>query len=61
MKKASTTPELNTVIIPAGFTPSDEQINALARRLTPEIKRFFADEHIQNEFAVWKERQKASA
>ena len=57
MKKASTTPELHTVIIPANFTPSDEQIDALAQRLTPEIKRFFADDEIQREFAAWKERQ----
>ena len=57
MKKASTTPELHTVIIPVGFTPSDEQINALARRLTPEIKRFFADDEIQREFAEWQKRQ----
>ena len=57
MKKVNTTPELHTVIIPVGFTPSDEQIDALARRLTPEIKRFFADDEIQREFAEWQERQ----
>jgi hypothetical protein len=57
MKKANTTPELHPVIIPADFTPSDEQIDALARRFVPEIKRFFADDEIQREFAEWKEQQ----
>ena len=42
---------------PNNFAPSDEQIDALARRLMPEIKRFFADEQIQQEFADWQERQ----
>ena len=59
MKKTATTPELQPVIIPAGFTPSDEQIDALARRLMPEIKRFFADDEIQREFAEWQKRQAA--
>ena len=59
MRKANTTPELHTVIIPADFIPSDEQIDALARRLTPEIKRFFADDEIQREFAEWKEKRAA--
>jgi hypothetical protein len=55
MKNAlTTTPDLHTVIIPSDFTPSDEQINDLARRLMPEIKRFFADDEIQREFAEWK-------
>ena len=57
MKKANTTPELHPVIIPADFIPSDEQIDALARRFMPEIKRFFADDEIQREFAEWKEQQ----
>ena len=59
MKTSNTTPELHTVTIPADFTPSDEQIDALARRFVPEIKRFFADEQIQKEFDEWKERQAA--
>jgi hypothetical protein len=57
MRKSSTTPELHTVTIPADFTPSDEQIDALARRFMPEIKKFFADEQVQREFADWQERQ----
>ena len=55
-RKSTATPELNTVIIPADFTPSDEQIGDLARRLMPEIKRFFADEEIRREFAEWQKR-----
>ena len=57
MRNSNATQELHTVIIPADFAPSDEQIYALARRFMPEIKRFFADEQIQKEFAEWKERQ----
>jgi hypothetical protein len=52
-----TTPPLVTKTVPADFTPSQEQIAALARRMMPEIKRFFADEQIQREFAEWQERQ----
>ena len=43
----------------SNFTPSDEQIGALARRLMPEIKKFFADEQIKQEFADWQEKQNA--
>jgi len=39
------------------FTPTKEQINALACRLLPEIKKFFADEQVQKEFEAWKARQ----
>jgi hypothetical protein len=55
--RKTTTPELNTVTIPADFAPSDEQIDALARRFMPEIKKFFADEQVRQEFAEWQERQ----
>ena len=56
MKKAPNTPQtLPTTTVPDGFTPTQEQIDALARRLMPEIKRFFADTQIQQEFAEWKE------
>jgi hypothetical protein len=41
----------------ANFTPTKEQINALACRLLPEIKKFFADEQVQKEFAEWQARQ----
>ena len=57
MKKSATTPELHTVTYPPDFTPSQEQIDALAKRFMPEIKRFFADEQVQKEFAQWKEQQ----
>ena len=56
MKKSAKTtqpPAANT--ISAGFVPSQEQIDAVARRLMPEIKKFFADEQIQKEFAKWQE------
>ncbi len=49
-------PTLRTETVPAGFTPTQEQIDALARRMLPEIKRFFADEEIQREFAEWQKR-----
>ena len=39
------------------FTPTKEQINALACRLLPEIKKFFADEQVQKEFEAWKVQQ----
>jgi len=44
---------------PARFVPSQKQLDALARRLMPEIKRFFADERIQQEFVKWREEHKA--
>ena len=44
---------LRAEAVPADFTPSQAQIDAFARRLMPEIKRFFADEQIQREFAEW--------
>jgi len=39
------------------YTPTQDQLDVLARRLMPEIKKFFADEQIQREFAEWKARQ----
>ena len=47
---------LRAEAIPADFTPSQAQIDAFARRLMPEIKRFFADEQIQREFIEWQSR-----
>jgi len=44
-------------MIPNDYTPPQGQLDALARRLMPEIKKFFADEQIQQEFAEWKARQ----
>jgi hypothetical protein len=34
-----------------------EQTDVLARRLLPEIKKFFADEDIRREFNEWKKMQ----
>ena len=39
---------------------SEEQIEILARRLLPEIKRFFADENIRKEFAEWQLKRRDS-
>ena len=36
-----------------GIEISDRQIDIFARRLLPEVKRFFADENIQQEFEEW--------
>ena len=56
-KTISTTPALHTETVPADFSPTQKQIDILARRLMPEIKKFFANEKIQKEFAEWKEKQ----
>ena len=57
-RNTNTAPSSETV--PAEIVPSQEQIDALARRLMPEIKKFFADEHVQQEFARWQERKGAA-
>jgi hypothetical protein len=44
-------------MVPADYTPTQNQLDTLARRLMPEIKKFFADEQIQKEFSEWKSRQ----
>ena len=36
---------------------SEKQIEILARRLLPEIRKFFADEEIQKEFKEWQEKK----
>ena len=36
---------------------SDKQTEILARRLLPEIKKFFADPDIHKEFEKWKEQK----
>jgi len=36
---------------------SDKQTEIFARRLLPEIKRFFADEDMQKEFEEWMNKQ----
>ena len=55
-----TKPEMTVGAVPGGYAPTAEQIDALARRLMPEIKKFFADEQVQQEFAEWQERQSAA-
>jgi hypothetical protein len=38
---------------------TEKQIEVLARRLLPTVKRFFADEDVRREFEQWKrERQR---
>ena len=59
MKAPKTEPVLQTKTDPANFTPSQEQIDALARRLMPEIKKFFADEQIRLEFTEWQVQHNA--
>jgi len=56
MKTPKTKPDSDTQNL-VNFTPTKEQINALACRLLPEIKKFFANEQVQKEFAEWKARQ----
>ena len=36
---------------------SEQQIEIFARRLLPEIKRFFTDENIRLEFEEWQRKQ----
>ena len=60
MKKSNkNTPQLTTETVPAIFSPTQEQIDALARRLMPEIKKLYADVLIQREFIDWQEKRNA--
>ena len=59
MSNNKTDMEIKIEKIPENFAPTDEQVYALARRLTPEIKTLFSNELIQQEFAKWKEKQDA--
>jgi hypothetical protein len=52
-------PELKIITVPANFTPTPKQIDTLARRMMPEIKKFFAEEQNQREFAEWQAKQVA--
>jgi len=36
---------------------SEKQIEILARRLLPEIRKFFADENVKKEFKEWQEKK----
>ena len=38
---------------------SEKQIEILARRLLPEIRKFFADENIRKEFEEWQKKKLA--
>jgi len=40
-----------------GIEISEGQIDVFARRLLPEIKRFFADESMRQEFEEWQRKQ----
>jgi hypothetical protein len=37
---------------------SEKQIEILARRLLPEIRKFFSDENIRKEFEEWKKKKR---
>ena len=50
----------NDDTVPAAFVPSQEQIDAFALRLMPEIKKFFADETVRQEFAKWQDKHSAA-
>jgi len=58
MPQKKNTPELLTEVTPSNYNPTDEQINAFARRMMPVIQQFFADEQVQQEFARWQEKHK---
>ena len=53
LKKTQNADPMQTETDPADYVPTQSQIETFARRLMPEIKRFFADEQIQREFAEW--------
>ena len=36
---------------------SNEQIEIFARRIMPEIKRYFADENVKKEFQEWQRKR----
>jgi len=47
----------NNGIQPPRLEISDKQVEILARRLLPEIKRYFANEKIRREFEAWERKQ----
>ena len=59
--QGSTVDFFPTESVPCDFIPSQGQVETLAKRLTPEIKRYFADGQVQQEFAAWQARQKNAA
>jgi len=42
------------------FTPNKVHLDKLAHQLTPEIKKYFANEQIQREFAEWVQTRNSS-
>lgn len=60
MKKTQKTDPIQTESNPVGYTPTQAQIETLARRLMPEIKRFFSDEQVQREFAEWQAKHNSA-
>jgi len=53
-------PIVHTKIIPEYFTPTQEQIYTIARRMLPEVKAFFANEENQKEFENWQKKKGAT-
>ena len=51
---------INTDTSSVAYAPSQEQLDALAHRLMPEIMRYFADEQIQQEFVKWRNKHNTS-
>ena len=43
-----------------GLEVSEKQIEILAKRLLPEIRRFFADDNVRKEFEEWKKNLESS-
>ena len=39
------------------FAPTKEQAKTFAYLITPEIKKYFADEQVQKDFANWQEKR----
>ena len=55
----TTTPKFHVDTDVEDFAPTQEQIDAFARRLMPEIKKFFADEQVRREFTEWQAKHNA--
>jgi len=53
-------PTLHIRTIPENFTPTQEQIYALARRLAPEIKALLNDDKVREEFENWQKKKGAT-
>jgi len=45
-------------VIETDIEISEKQIELFARRLLPEIKQYFADEDIKQEFEIWQKKEK---